>query len=257
VIRLDRQAEPEIWAASNRFGAILENVVLDPATLEPRFDDGSLAENTRASYPLDFVANASPTGASGHPSSIVMLTADAFGVLPPISMLTPAQAMYHFLSGYTARVAGTERGVTEPQATFSTCFGAPFMPRPPAVYAELLGRLLERHGSRCWLINTGWTGGGAGVGRRMPLRETRALLAAALDGRLDGGETRTHPRFGLRMPASCPGVDPALLDPRGTWADKPGYDRTADEVARRFEGNFERFAPHVGREVQAAAIRGV
>jgi phosphoenolpyruvate carboxykinase (ATP) len=256
VIRLERAAEPEIWAASNRFGAILENVVLDPATLEPRFDDGSLAENTRASYPLDLIPNASPTGTTGHPSSIVMLTADAFGVLPPISMLTPEQAMYHFLSGYTARVAGTERGVTEPQATFSTCFGAPFMPRPPSVYAELLGRQIQRHGSRCWLINTGWTGGAAGVGRRMPLRATRALLAAALDGRLDGVETRTHPLFGLRMPASCPGVDPSLLDPRGTWADKTGYDSTAGEVARRFEGNFERFASHVGREVQAAAIRG-
>jgi phosphoenolpyruvate carboxykinase (ATP) len=254
VIRLDPRAEPEIWAASNRFGAILENVVLDPATLEPRFDDGSLAENTRASYPLEFVPNASRTGRAGHPASIVMLTADAFGVLPPLSMLAPEQAMYHFLSGYTARVAGTERGVTEPQATFSTCFGAPFMPRHPKVYAELLGRLIQRHGSRCWLINTGWTGGGYGVGRRMPLRETRALLAAALDGRLDGVETRTHPLFGLRMPVACPGVDPALLDPGGTWADKARYEQAAREVAGRFEANFAKFAPQVGSEIRAAGI---
>jgi phosphoenolpyruvate carboxykinase (ATP) len=169
-------------------------------------------------------------------------------------MLSPEQAMYHFLSGYTARVAGTERGVTEPQATFSTCFGAPFMPRPPSAYAELLGRQIQRHGSRCWLINTGWTGGAYGIGRRMPLRETRALLAAALDGRLDGVETRTHPVFGLRTPTSCPGVDPTLLDPRGTWADQAGYDQAAREVAGRFAGNFARFAGQVGAEIRAAGI---
>lgn len=254
VIRLDPAAEPEIWAASNRFGAILENVALDPVTGVPDFDDGEATENTRSSYPLEFIPNASKSGRAGHPASIVMLTADAFGVLPPVSLLAPEQAVYHFLSGYTARVAGTERGVTEPQATFSTCFGAPFMPRQPSVYAKLLGELIARHRPRCWLINTGWTGGAHGVGRRMPLRETRALLHAALDGRLAEGEMRLHQQFGLRMPAACPEVDPALLDPRGTWADKRGYDRAAREVAGRFEANFAKFAPFVGREVQAAGI---
>lgn len=254
VIRLDAAAEPEIWAAANRFGAILENVALDPVTGVPDFDDGLATENTRASYPLDFIPNASATGRAGHPSNIVMLTADAFGVLPPVSLLTPEQAAYHFLSGYTARVAGTERGVTEPQATFSACFGAPFMPRHPGVYAKLLADLIGRHKPRCWLINTGWTGGAYGTGRRMPLRETRALLHAALDGRLAEGELRLHPQFGLRMPTACTDVDPALLDPRGTWADKDAYDSTAREVAGRFEGNFARFAPLVGPEIRAAGI---
>ena len=255
VIRLDPRAEPEIWAASNRFGAVLENVVLDPATMEPRFDDDSLTENTRSSYPLDFVANASATGTGGHPRHVVMLTADAFGVLPPISLLSPEQAMYHFLSGYTARVAGTERGVSEPQATFSTCFGAPFMPRRPSVYAELLGEKLRRHGTRCWLVNTGWTGGVYGTGRRMPLAATRALLHAALDGKLEQVETTTDPAFGLRLPKACPGVDPALLDPRVAWADRAAYDRTAQEVAARFARNFAPFAGGVSEAVRAAAIR--
>ena len=254
VIRLDPQTEPEIWAASNRFGAILENVVLDPATGEPRYEDVSLTENTRSSYPLDFVPNASRTGRAGHPDTVVMLTADAFGVLPPVSLLSPEQAMYHFLSGYTARVAGTERGVTEPQATFSTCFGAPFMPRHPSVYAKLLGEKIARHGAKCWLINTGWVGGGYGVGRRMPLRETRALLRAALDGRLEKAEMRLHPLFGLRMPVAAPDVDPRLLDPRGAWADTGRYDEAAREVAGRFSANFAKFAPHVGDEVRAAGI---
>ena len=255
VIRLDAGAEPEIWAASNRFGTILENVVLDPQTLVADFADDALTENTRSSYPLDFIANASTTGMAGHPRSVVMLTADAFGVLPPLSLLTPEQAMYHFLSGYTARVAGTERGVAEPQATFSTCFGAPFMPRHPSVYAELLGRMLRRHDTRCWLVNTGWTGGAYGTGRRMPLAATRALLNAALDGRLDGVETATDPVFGLRHPLACEGADAALLQPRKAWADATAYDRAARDVARRFERNFASFAGLVDKSVAAAGVR--
>lgn len=255
VIRLDPEAEPEIHAASIRFGAVLENVALDPVTQVPRFEDDSLTENTRSCYPLGFVTNASPTGRAGHPAHIVMLTADAFGVLPPISLLTPEQAMYHFLSGYTARLAGTERGVSEPQATFSTCFGAPFMPRHPSVYATMLGELMHRHRSRCWLLNTGWTGGAYGTGRRMPIRATRALLHAALDGALEKAPMRVDPTFGLRVPQACPGVEPALLNPRATWTDKAAYDATARELAARFEQNFARFAPFVGDEIQAAGIR--
>jgi phosphoenolpyruvate carboxykinase (ATP) len=255
VIRLDPEAEPLIWAASNRFGAILENVVLDPATHRPDFADAALTENTRSSYPLDHVANAAEEGVAGHPGDIVMLTADAFGVLPPLSLLTPAQAMYHFLSGYTARVAGTERGVSEPQATFSACFGAPFMPRHPSVYAELLGRMMRRHGSRCWLVNTGWTGGGHGVGRRMPLAATRALLDAALEGRLDGAPMVIEPVFGLRVPTACGDVDPSLLQPRRAWSDAAAYDRAAAHVAALFAENFAPFGRHVPAEVRATEIR--
>lgn len=255
VIRLDARAEPEIWAASSRFGAILENVVLDPESCEPDFADATLTENTRSSYPLPFVANASASGLAGHPRHVVMLTADAFGVLPPISRLTPEQAMYHFLSGYTARVAGTERGVGEPQATFSACFGAPFMPRHPSVYADLLGGLMRRHETRCWLVNTGWTGGAHGTGMRMPLQATRALLDAALDGRLERSGFTTEPHFGLHLPTACPEVDPRLLDPRRAWADRAAYDRAAREVAARFERNFERFRGLVGEGVRAAGIR--
>jgi phosphoenolpyruvate carboxykinase (ATP) len=255
VIRLDPEAEPEIFAASTRFGAVLENVVLDPSSGEPRFEDDSLTENTRSCYPLDFIPNASRTGRAGHPTNIVMLTADAFGVLPPISLLSPEQAMYHFLSGYTARLAGTERGVSEPQATFSTCFGAPFMPRHPSVYAGMLGELMHKHRARCWLINTGWTGGAYGTGRRMPIRATRALLHAALDGSLEKAPMGQDPVFGLAVPQACPEVDPALLNPRSTWADKAAYDSMAREVAGRFEQNFRKFAPFVGDEVQAAGIR--
>ena len=254
VIRLDPAAEPEIFAASNRFGAVLENVSLDGAG-EPDFADDSLTENTRSCYPLDFIPNASPTGRAGHPTDIVMLTADAFGVLPPISRLTPEQAMYHFLSGYTARLAGTERGVSEPQATFSTCFGAPFMPRHPSVYAELLGRLIHRHRARCWLVNTGWTGGAYGTGRRMPIAATRALLSAALDGRLDEVPVVVHPALGLSVPKACAEVDPGLLDPRSTWADGSAYDAAVQRLAGQFEVNFQRFRPFVGSAVQAAAIR--
>ena len=253
VIRLDPGAEPEIHAASTRFGAVLENVTLDEAGA-PRFHDDSLTENTRSCYPLDFIPNASATGRAGHPTDIVMLTADAFGVLPPISRLTPEQAMYHFLSGYTARLAGTERGVSEPQATFSTCFGAPFMPRHPSVYAEMLGDLMQRHGARCWLLNTGWTGGAYGTGRRMPIKATRALLRAALDGRLDGVPVAVHPVFGLRVPQACADVDEGLLDARSTWPDGSDYDAAVSRLARQFEDNFARFAPFVGPAVRSAGI---
>ena len=254
VIRLDPDAEPEIFAASTRFGAVLENVTLDDAGA-PRFADDSLTENTRSCYPLGFIPNASPTGRGGHPTDIVMLTADAFGVFPPISRLSPEQAMYHFLSGYTARLAGTERGVSEPQATFSTCFGAPFMPRHPSVYAEMLGGLIQRHGARCWLLNTGWTGGAYGTGHRMPIAATRALLRAALDGSLDDVPVAVHPVFGLRVPSVCADVDERLLDPRSTWADGSAYDAAVRQLAGRFEENFARFAPFVGSGVQAAGIR--
>jgi phosphoenolpyruvate carboxykinase (ATP) len=256
VIRLDPDQEPEIFKASTRFGTILENVVLDPVTAAADFDDATLTENTRSSYPLDFIPNASPTGRAGHPANIVMLTCDAFGVLPPISRLTPEQAMYHFVSGYTARVAGTERGVTTPQATFSACFGAPFMPRPASVYAELLGEKMREHHANCWLLNTGWTGGAAGEGgRRMPINATRALLGAALDGSLAQGGFRTDPAFGLEVPESCPGVEPKLLNPRASWSDPAAYDAAAREVAALFEANFKKLESQVDQTIEAGAIR--
>jgi phosphoenolpyruvate carboxykinase (ATP) len=254
VIRLSPQHEPEIFAASTRFGAILENVVADPMTGEVDFDDDSLTENTRSSFPLRFIPNASESGIGGHPKHIVMLTADAFGVLPPISRLSPEQAMYHFLSGYTARVAGTEAGVKDPQATFSTCFGAPFMPRHPTVYAEMLGELMRRHDVVCWLVNTGWNGGPYGTGERISLPHTRALLSAALSGELAKARFRRQPEFGLMIPEACPGVPSEILDPKATWDDKEAYERMARDVAGRFELNFERFAPHVGDDVKAAGI---
>ena len=256
VIRLDPDQEPEIFKASTRFGTILENVVLDPVSAAVDFDDATLTENTRSSYPLDFIPNASPTGQAGHPANIVMLTCDAFGVLPPISRLTPEQAMYHFVSGYTARVAGTERGVTTPQATFSACFGAPFMPRPASVYAELLGLKMREHRANCWLLNTGWTGGAAGEGgRRMPINATRALLGAALDGSLARGGFRTDPAFGLEVPESCPGVEPKLLNPRASWSDPAAYDAAAREVAELFEANFKKLESQVDQTIEAGAIR--
>ncbi len=253
VIRLDAEAEPEIWQASTRFGTILENVVLDPLSAAADFHDATLTENTRSSYPLDFIANAHPTGRAGHPKNVMMLTADAFGVLPPISRLQPGQAIYHFLSGYTARVAGTERGVSTPEATFSACFGAPFMPRHPTVYAELLAELLAAHDATCWLVNTGWTGGAAGTGRRMPLRATRALLARALDGTLAAGRFRRDPVFNLDVPVSCPGVEDGLLVPRSTWADPAAYDATAERVIGLFEANFARFAGRIDAGIRMAA----
>ena len=251
-IKLSAEAEPEIFATTRRFGTVLENVVLDDQRV-PDFDDGSLTENTRCAYPLDFIPNASDTGQAGHPKNIIMLTADAFGVMPPIARLTPAQAMYHFLSGYTAKVAGTEKGVTEPEATFSTCFGAPFMPRHPAEYGNLLKELIARHGVTCWLVNTGWTGGAHGVGSRMPIKATRALLSAALDGSLNDVEFRTDANFGFEVPVLVPRVESAILDPRSTWADKEGYDRQAARLVGMFIDNFAKFEAHVDANTLNAA----
>jgi phosphoenolpyruvate carboxykinase (ATP) len=255
MIRLSPEAEPEIYATTKRFGTVLENVVIDEETRILDLDDASLAENTRGAYPIDFIPNCSAENMGPVPQNVVFLTADAFGVLPPIARLTPEQAMYHFLSGYTAKVAGTEIGVTEPEATFSTCFGAPFMPRFPWVYGNLLKERIARGGVSCWLVNTGWTGGKYGTGSRMPIRATRALLNAALDGSLGHVAFRTDPNFGFEVPVSAPGVDTAILDPRGTWADKTDYDATAAKLVGLFTDNFARFAGHVDAEVLAAAPR--
>lgn len=254
VINLSKEAEPEIYETTRRFGTVLENVVMDPDTGELDLDDNSLTENTRASYPIEFIPNASETGVAGFPTNVIMLTADAFGVLPPISKLTPEQAMYHFLSGYTAKLAGTEKGLgNEPQATFSTCFGAPFMPRHPAVYAKLLGQKIAKHGVNCWLVNTGWTGGEYGTGHRMPIGHTRALVNAALDGTLANVETEKDPFFGLAMPTSCPGVPSDILNPRNTWADKAAYDTKAKDLVARFIENFEQFTDYVEDDVLKSA----
>ena len=254
VIRLSAEAEPEIYATTHRFGTVLENVVVDEATRKLDLDDARYTENTRSSYPLHFIPNASKTGIAGQPENVVMLTADAFGVLPPIAMLTPEQAMYHFLSGYTAKVAGTEKGMgAEPEATFSTCFGAPFMSRHPSVYGRMLRDRIARHGVKCWLVNTGWTGGGHGVGYRMPIQHTRALLAAALDGTLGAGKMRRDPHFGLLVPETCPGVPTEILNPRETWADPAAYDRTARDLVARFLANFEQYLEYVDETVAAAA----
>ena len=252
-IRLSQQAEPEIYAAVNRFGAVLENVAIDPVTRVPDFDDGSRTENTRGAYPVGFIANAKLSGVSGHPRNIIMLTADAFGVLPPIARLTPSEAMYHFLSGYTAKVAGTEKGVTEPSATFSTCFGAPFMPRHPSVYGNLLKRKIAEHRSDCWLVNTGWTGGRYGEGRRMPIAVTRALLNAALNGTLRKVAMRRDAFFGFEVPYAVEGVDSRILDPRATWADAKAYDEQARKLVAMFAKNFAKFESHVDADVLAAA----
>ena len=240
-IKLSREAEPEIYSTTERFGTVMENVTLDPESRTPDFDDDSKTENTRIAYPLHFIANASATGRAGHPKNIIMLTCDAFGVLPPIAKLDPAQAMYHFLSGYTAKVAGTEKGVTEPQATFSTCFGAPFLPLHPTVYGNLLRDLVARHHVDCWLVNTGWTGGKFGVGRRMPIRVTRRLVAAALDGSLQRADFRTDPHFGLAVPAQVPGVEPHILDPIKTWRNKGEFAEVAGRLVQMFRDNFKRF----------------
>jgi phosphoenolpyruvate carboxykinase (ATP) len=252
-IRLSQEAEPEIFATTRRFGTVLENVVMDPDTRELDLDDNSKAENTRAAYPIDFIPNCSEENMGPPPRNIVMLTADAFGVLPPIARLTPDQAMYHFLSGYTAKVAGTEIGVTEPEATFSTCFGAPFMPRHPSVYGNLLKERIARGNVDCWLVNTGWTGGKYGVGKRMPIKATRALLNAALDGSLKSAEFRKDPYFGFDVPVEVPGVDTAILNPRDTWADKEEYDTTAAKLVGLFIDNFAKFEMHVDQSVKEAA----
>jgi phosphoenolpyruvate carboxykinase (ATP) len=255
VINLSAEAEPEIFATVHRFGTVLENVILDPATRVPDLADGSLTENTRACYPLDFIPNVSATGMAPHPDNVIMLTADAFGVLPPIARLTPEQAMYHFLSGYTARVAGTEKGLgNAPQATFSTCFGAPFMPRHPSVYAKMLGERITQHRAQCWLVNTGWSGGAYGVGQRMKIQHTRALVRAALAGTLKDVAVRQEPYFGLFVPERCGDVPAEVLNARSTWSDKSAYDDTARELTKRFEANFKKFESYVGNDVKAAAI---
>jgi phosphoenolpyruvate carboxykinase (ATP) len=252
MIRLSAEAEPEIFATTKRFGTVLENVVMDAVTRELDLDDATLAENSRGAYPIDFIPNSSEANMGPLPKNIVMLTADAFGVLPPIARLTPDQAMYHFLSGYTAKVAGTEIGVTEPEATFSTCFGAPFMPRHPSVYGNLLKKRIAECGVDCWLVNTGWTGGKYGTGKRMPIKETRALLNAALDGSLKNVEFRKDPNFGFDVPVAVPGVDNAILDPRSTWANKEEYDRTAAKLVDLFVENFTEFESHVEEGVRQA-----
>ncbi|TSB04362.1 phosphoenolpyruvate carboxykinase [Sphingorhabdus contaminans] len=255
MIRLSEEAEPEIFATTKRFGTVLENVVMDPETRELDFDDASLAENSRGSYPIEFIPNASEKNMGPVPKNIIMLTADAYGVLPPIAKLTPEQAMYHFLSGYTARVAGTEIGVTEPEATFSTCFGAPFMPRHPSVYGNLLKERIAKGAVQCWLVNTGWTGGKAtmpGISR-MPIKATRALLNAALDGSLNNAEFQKDPNFGFEFPVSVPGVDSAILNPREAWVDKAEYDATARNLVQQFIDNFAQFADHVDEGVRQSA----
>ena len=254
-IKLSPEAEPEIYAASKRFGAVLENVVLDEDTRVPDFDDGSKTENTRSAYPLDFIPNASRTGRAGQPKNVVMLAADAFGVLPPIAKLTPAQAMYHFLSGYTAKVAGTERGLgNEPQPEFSTCFGSPFLPLDPSVYGNMLRELIAKHNVDCWLVNTGWTGGKYGIGRRMPIKVTRALLTAALDGSLAQCRIPHRQVFRLRGADRAAGREPSdILDPVKTWADKAEFDKTARALVGMFQKNFAKFEAQVDADVRAAA----
>jgi phosphoenolpyruvate carboxykinase (ATP) len=255
MIRLSADAEPQIYATTRRFGTVLENVVVDSATRALDLDDASLTENTRGAYPIEFIDNAVPSGTGGHPANIVMLTADAFGVLPPIARLSPEGAMYHFLSGYTAKVAGTEKGVKDPSATFSTCFGAPFLPLNPNVYARALGERIARHGSRVWLVNTGWTGGPFGVGQRMKIAHTRAMITAALSGALDGAGYHRHPIFNLDMPTGCPGVPADVLDPRSTWTDVAAYDVQARKLATMFVDNFAGFAGTVDGAVAEAGPR--
>ncbi len=254
VIRLSPKAEPEIWAATNRFATVIENVAYDERTRALDVDSDAKTENTRAAYPLRYIPNIVPTSQAGHPKTIVMLTADAFGVLPPIAKLSREQAMYHFLSGYTAKVAGTERGISEPQATFSTCFGAPFMVHHPSVYAALLGRKIEEHDVECWLVNTGWTAGPYGVGHRMAIAHTRAMVNAAIERRIPS-RFETEPFFGLSVPASVPDVPSEVLNPRNAWPDKTAYDRQARKLSQLFFDNFKGFEGHVSPAVNAAAIR--
>ena len=253
-INLSAEAEPEIFATTSKFGTIIENMVYDPETKELDFDDDSLTANMRCAYPLEYISNASATAIGGHPKNIIMLTCDSFGVLPPIARLTPAQAMYHFLSGFTAKVAGTERGITKPLPTFSTCFGAPFMPRRPEVYGNLLRDKIAKHGATCWLVNTGWTGGAYGHGSRMPIRATRSLLSAALDGTLSNGAFRADTNFGFEVPTSVPGVADLLLDPRRTWEDKDAYDAQATKLVSMFSDNFEQYLPYIDNDVRAVAL---
>jgi phosphoenolpyruvate carboxykinase (ATP) len=253
-IHLSQEAEPEIFATTTRFGTVIENMVFDSETLKLDFADDSLTANMRCAYPLEAISNASSTGCGGTPRNIIMLTCDAFGVLPPIAKLSPAQAMYHFLSGFTSKVAGTERGITEPQPTFSTCFGAPFMPRRPEVYGKLLQDYIAKTGAQCWLVNTGWTGGAFGQGSRMPIKATRALLTAALTGALNAGSFKKDPNFGFEVPQAVLGIDAGLLDPRSTWADPNAYDAQARKLTSMFSENFAQYLPHVDEDVKLAAI---
>lgn len=250
-IGLSAEKEPEIYEAV-RFGTVLENVVVDPETREVDYQDGSLTENTRISYPIEYIRNAKVPCLGGHPKNIILLTCDAFGVLPPVSRLTPEQAMYHFISGYTAKVAGTEQGVTEPQATFSACFGAAFIVMHPSVYAELLAKKMREHGAQAWLVNTGWSGGGHGQGKRMKLAYTRAIIDAIHDGSLEKAATETDPVFGLAVPTSCPGVPSEILQPRVTWPDKDAYDKAAWNLAGLFHKNFQAFEAGSSKEILAA-----
>ncbi len=251
-IRLSPQAEPDIYRATHQFGTVLENVVIDPTTRRLNLDDDSITENTRAAFPLELIGNASNQGLAGHPSHVIFLTADAFGVLPPVARLTREQALYYFLSGYTSKLAGTERGVTEPESTFSTCFGAPFLPLPPSTYADLLGARLERYQPTIWLVNTGWSGGPVGVGERMPIEVTRAIVRAIVGGSLAAIPTTNDPRFGLAIPESCPDVPAPMLHPRDTWADVAAYDTAANHLIDQFHDNFKQFAPTVSPGVAAA-----
>jgi phosphoenolpyruvate carboxykinase (ATP) len=255
MIRLSAEAEPQIYSITKRFGTVLENVKMDAATRQLDLDDDSMTENTRGAYPIEFIDNAVLSGQSGHPRNIVMLTADAFGVLPPIARLSPAGAMYHFLSGYTAKVAGTERGVTEPKATFSTCFGAPFMVLHPTVYAKFLGEKIARHDARVWLVNTGWTGGPYGTGSRMKIAHTRAMISAALSGMLDEAEYETDALFNLDVPRSCPGVPAEVLKPRNTWLRPTDYDEQARKLARMFNENYKTFEDDAPPDIKAAGPR--
>jgi len=255
VIKLSREAEPQIYETTRRFGTVLENVVIDPDLRTLDLDDASLTENTRSSYPITFIDNAELSGLGGHPTNVVMLTADAYGVLPPIARLTPEGAMYHYLSGYTAKVAGTEKGVTEPKATFSTCFGAPFLPLNPNVYARMLGEKIAKHKAKVWLVNTGWTGGPYGVGSRMKIAHTRAMITAALTGKLDNASYTNHPVFNLDVPQAVPGVPAAVLDARSTWPDAAKYDEQARKLAQMFADNFKTFEGDVDAKVKAAGPR--
>ncbi len=255
VIRLSPGAEPDIYECTRKFGTIMENVMIDFENRRVDLDDDTFTENTRAAYPLKHLSNIVESGVVGHPTNIVFLTCDSFGVMPPVAKLTPAQAMYHFLSGYTARLAGVEREVREPSATFSACFGAPFMALPPTVYADMLGERVARHKVNCWLVNTGWTGGPYGTGHRMHIASTRAIIHALLEGSLRKVRTQTEPFFGLEVPSVCKDVDPGVLDPRNTWRDKAGYDDTARKVCGLFRSNFAKFESSVTQEVIAAGPR--
>ncbi len=255
VIKLSAEAEPQIYAASRRFGTVIENVVVNPVTRAVDFEDGSLTENTRSSYPLRFIDNSVASGTGGHPANVVMLTADAYGVLPPIARLSPDAAAYHFLSGYTARGAGTEQGGTPPQATISTCVGGPFLPLAPGVYAKMLTEKIAKHSARVWLVNTGWTGGPYGVGSRMKIAYTRAMINAALNGQLDGVEFRRHPQLNVDVPVTCPGVPDGVLDPRSTWPDPARYDEQAARLAAMFVENFKAFEGGVSDAVRNAGPR--